>query len=319
MPLIGMSFEGVGNAVENRRRFMSENMKAMRQLFIASVNRAGTTPVYARQAYGIPKGYAAIVPNRYIISKGSLVTPSQFLITPGVSGQGISRYQYFQNVVNSDNEPTLFAGSAVTASQVIRGLFGCEPGDQMTFVAIITQNGEGYVYNGIEEIGYMTRFGEMISRRVVFKDPGVTFDMDEGSSAFTDFIASCIDDDKTDSWLKELIVNGVGLTPATGTAINAVLTDVQASDILGEKRDEYTIRAACWFQSRLDSLARTWRYSNSQLVLAMQPYETVDEANEALWYGVPYGVAVETYMKGQSSASSDLYTQTGGDDDNLGF
>lgn len=319
MPLIGMSFEGVGNAVENRRRFMAVNMRQMRQLYLNSVNPKGTTPLYARQAYGIPKGYAAIVPNKYVISKGSLVTPARF--TPQVvwTGTGASAYSTIEKVNDTEIEGRLPYGT-YNATQFLGNVFGLQPDDQMTYVAVITQNGEGYVYNGLSEIGFFTRFGEMISRRIVFQDPGTSIEI---SAETTDeqviaYIASCIDSEKSDGILADMVSELV--TVAAGQDAKIItLQDYDPSDLLGDKSDAYTTRAAGWFLSRLDTTGNTWRYSSCELSLAMQPMEEVDENNEQNWFGVRYANAVGSYLKTTNAAASDLYTQQGGDDDNLGF
>lgn len=319
MPLIGMSFEGAGNAVENRRQFQAANMRHMRQLFIASVNPRGTSPIYSRQAYGIPKGYAAIVPNKYIVSKGSLVTPEYFTPEAPWKGAGATAYQEFTSVTKSGVTEAFDYGT-YNAAQFLGKLFGVQPGDQMTYVAVITQNGEGYVYNGISEIGYMTRFGEMISRRVVFVDPGTSIEIAAGTTddQVIAYAQSCIDTEKSDSLLAALLAEQITVEAGNNAKVIGA-PEIGEDEIAGDKHSEYTTRACGWFLSRLDTIGNAWRYSSCELTLAMQPYSEVDVADEFLWYGVRYADAVGSYLKTTNAAASNLYTQQGGEDDNLGF
>lgn len=320
MPLIGMSFEGAGNAVDNRRRFQAENMRHMRQVFINSIPKGRNDRPWAKQAYGIPKGFAAIVPNEYIVSKGSLVTPRFFQPTIITSGTGASAYQTLQSCCQIDTDGVLFSQGSYTAQQFIQRLFGCNINDQVTFVAIITENGDGYVYNGINEIGYMTRFGEMISRRVVFTDPGVNIEISAGTTVeqIENYVTSCISEADSDPTLAQVLVDAITARVGSNT-VTVFLNEVSADELLGSKSDYYTTRALGWFTSRLDTTTNKWRYSNCKLSLVMQPYSPVDEGEEERWYGVPYGIAVNTYLSTTNAQASDLYTQQGGDDDNLGF
>lgn len=320
MPLIGMSFEGAGNPVDNRRRFMSENMRHMRQLFISSANKRGTSPIYARQAYGIPKGYAAIVPNKYIISKGSLVTPPLF--TPYVqwNGAGVDAFATIDSVCAVGENMASLPFGTYTAGQILGKIFGLQPTDQVTYVAVITEDGESYVYNGLSEIGFMTRFGEMISRRIVFTDPGVNIEINASTdkAALEQYIASCTDADRTDQLAINVLLNDLQAT-VDGNAIKIGWGAIDPDTLLADKEDNYTTRACGWFVSRLDKLTNQWRYSNCELSLAMQPYTEVDVESEYNWYGVPYYIAVQSYYKAGSATASDKYTQQGGDDDSLGF
>lgn len=320
MPLIGMSFEGAGNPVDNRRRFMAENLRHMRQLFIASANTKGTTPIWARQAYGITKGYAAIVPNKYIVAKGSMVTSSVF--TPALAwvGTGSAAYREIRSICNDGDTLATLSVGTYTPSQILTKIFGIQPGDQMTYVAVITENGESYVYNGLSEIGYFTRFGEMISRRIVFTDPGFNFEVAAATTAedFKTFIAACTDVERTDQVALEALLNAIVVDNVDNDKLIS-LNSIEASSMLGDKAENYTTRALGWFCSRLDTLTHQWRYSNCELDLAMQPYGEVDMDGEFRWFGVPYGISVSSYLKAGNVNASDKYTQQGGEDDNLGF
>lgn len=320
MPLIGMSFEGAGNAVDNRRRFQAENMRHMRQVFINSIPKGRADRPWAKQAYGIPKGFAAIVPNQYIISKGSLVTPRFFTPVIATNGTGSAAYQTLLSAVTIYDEGVLFAPGTYTAQQFVNKLFGLNVNDQITFVGVITENGDGYVYNGINEIGYMTRFGEMISRRLVFSDPSLNIEITESTTAqqLKDFLTSCVDQESTDGTLLAVLLSAL-TSRFEDNLLKVFFAEISGDELLGEKADNYTLRALGWFSSRMDTTTMKWRYSNCTLSLIMQPFRQVDEGDEENWYGVPYGLAVETYLKATSKTASDLYTQQGGDDDNLGF
>lgn len=320
MPLIGMSFEGAGNAVDNRRRFQAENMRHMRQVFINSIPKGRNDRPWAKAAYGIPKGFAAIVPNEYIVAKGSLVTPRFFSPRIATNGVGSAAYQTLLSAITMEEEGYLFTPGTYTAQQFVNRIFGLNVNDQITFVGVCTEDGDGYVYNGINEIGYMTRFGEMISRRLVFTDPALNIEITESTTTqqVKDFLTSCVSLQDTDATLLQVLL-GVLTTRFEDGFLKVLFGTIDGDALLGEKADNYTLRALGWFSSRLDTTTMKWRYSNCTLSLIRQPYRPVDEGDEENWYGVPYGLAVETYLKATTKTASDLYTQQGGDNDNLGF
>lgn len=319
LPIIGQTFEGNRSEKENRRAFIRENVNKLKADFIAFNNPYGDgTLLSPDTSAATAKGVSALVPNNYILSKGTLVQPQW--IQPRFNAiSGIT----FQNPASNG---TLHAQTGGVISLVdVLALFGLRPGDQITLVWIDTMDGSaGHQYDGINN-DYI-RYGNMRSARVVLSDDedlyaenavNVTADMtiNQAVDAIRTGILACIDMSKSDSQLASLLFEDYSgslftVSGSAGDLTVAPNTDSPNPAMAGVYEDmgpsgAYTNKAFGAFISHFEN--GTWKYSPSRMV-STNP-GAISTSNQ--YHGLRYNNALATYKADENSQSM-LYTQQGG-------
>lgn len=120
-PIVDHSFEGVQAGQKTMSKFMSENVKALRERVISAIN-AGTD-LYTLYDF-TPIGSSRFAPNVFVISKGTLpeITTSVVEDSTVYSAQVMVSGNTYQDVIDS---------------------LGLQRGDQLTFMQIVTPLGGG--------------------------------------------------------------------------------------------------------------------------------------------------------------------------------
>lgn len=285
LPIIGQSFEGVPNFKENRREFIRKNLQ---ELIVANQENNS-------QPNCATKGISTIIANNYILSHGSLSLNWKLVPDSGY---------YNLKCANAG----LQSNDTYSANVFMKEMFDVEPGDQLTFVAIITK--ENYLY-GDKNI-YRGAIPEMklYAGRIVFKD-------DFGSTEFT-----LAQDAPAYQTLKDKIL----------TLCNEEKTDSDFADLFLDISDEYTnsmLKPRLWdweltqtafvpvngnfmigfamFKSKFDN--GEWKYSTSKLTCLDSAMG--DDDNLEITLGVTPQEAIKSYY--QKYSSSDWFTRQGGD------
>lgn len=124
--IIDHSFEGIKYGQDSRSFFMKEATKALRGVMQHSA-AAGWAPG-ACGSYVI-KGAGVLVPNYFKVSKGSL-TATSVLGNLKANISGISNALVMQSTLQTST----FANTEEAYAAALRTAFGCDPGDQMTFI-----------------------------------------------------------------------------------------------------------------------------------------------------------------------------------------
>ena len=306
--LVGISFAGISNITDAKRKFSSINVSRLIKSY-----KAGES------VYFTAKGIPCLIPNAYQVSKGTL--GSCALKTAVTGSAGLRRFVDPDIVVNID------AGQEYNARDLVRVLFGCEPGDQLTAVEIL---------NGIEMMGYdesheWLRDFQMASQRLVFKsedellalDPvnfGVSSTAAEVQTAIRSLLSQAFDASKShtkminffldDYWT---VTKGTNVFTVTGSPTTVASSTGYTS--YANVIDTDSVKALGFFRSHLETSG--WNYTSCILSLIDAFCSANNYAsNDAKNYGLQFETALGTYAQAQSE--SVRYTQAGGSQNELG-
>lgn len=320
LPIIGQTFEGNRSEKENRRAFIRENVKKLKADFIAFNDPYGTgTLLSPDTSAATAKGVSALVPNNYILSKGTLVQPNWLQPAFDTLNNRIT----FNNPAPS--ETLRFEIAEVVSLVDVMALVGLRPGDQITIVYIDTQNGSGgHQYDGINN-DYI-RYGRMRSLRLVLSDDEDLYaenavNITEGMSALDLILAigrgilNCVDMTKTDSYFASMFFEDY-----LASLVNITLDSNEYQVFANTNADQpymkpiydeylaagnYTTKAFGAFVSHFED--GTWKYSPSRMVCKSPG--SISTGNQ--YHGLRYPNALATYKTDENSQSM-LYTQQGG-------
>lgn len=296
LPIIGISFEGEKSKKLSRRKFVQLNSSQFGR--------------YAQQdndqCAWSTKGNMQLIPNPYIVSRGSLETPE--ILKPKF-GDGDSH-----SVTIAIHTHT-FAPRVYTPFEIWREVFGVRPGGQITFPQIQVLNGaeKFIVFEERNEIGAVDiskydyiRYSRFSAPRIVlntelpqgdfsvdFSDPSVDHSRD-----ITLALDKVIDKDKSDSIAYGMITNAV--TQDQGNTY-----EWEIDWTMFELDSNWSIRAIGTILSNLDRNG-SWLYSNCDLLVKRATFPI-----NADYYGCRLPIAYQTYLT--SANRENNYLQTGGD------
>lgn len=305
--LVGISFQGYTNINASRRRFNALNISYL----TGALKNNEAVGAYA------PKGLSVLIPNPYIVADGTIRNA-----TLGTVQKGNSQITQTSHTFN------LVAGKTYTGADLIKLAFGCLPGDQITLVGISA----GSAVEFKEQELQILRDGVMTSARVVFKDTediaGVTpvTIPDEPTAALVkaaiaSAIGNCIKEGFEDfvTCLSNEEAYDTSVDGATVSVIldwEGALAEPSLVPIIGDVTE---IMAFGYFRSHLNEAGTQWMFSRCQLVAVDPEYSQVTyDGDEPVNYGYQYPVARGTYLVTNARENS-RYTETGGDDNSLGF
>lgn len=309
--IVGQTFEQTENATLNKRAFVSNNMPLLRSIALQDM-----TGQRVFEGSFDPKGSRILVPNRYIISKGSLPLPSQLRFS--VADDGIE-------LLGGSKTTTLVTGNTYTAAELFEMTVGITPGQQLTWVQIETMNDESGVAYDAGDIaglnaGYtIQRNGEFSSARLVLLEGSGDSITIAAGTTLNDILTcmeSLIDLGKTSGAMW-------GITGRTGLVTcfslnEGSLTFTPAPLIADLEEDDWTTQAVGIIVSQY--FDNRWHYSTTKLACKKPQYNPNDvEAFDNNNFGLNIWEAIDTYMPSNQSKSSDLYTRQGGDDNSINF
>lgn len=305
--LITISREGVTKADFARQEFISENTK-----FLKSVagRRVGTNLHYL--AAFAPKNNTQLIPNGYIVSKGSLALPS--ILVPKTTGnKGAFGAGTFDEIGTLHGLPF----GKYTIAELWSLLFGLQPGDQLTFPQIYGSGIAQAMYDGVEQsdanLVDKTLVTSFMAPRLVLKSEMPADEITiSGSTTAAALIAELeygIDSEHTFEGLDVSFLKGIAIDDTADDVLSLV-----NNDTYGEACGIGTVdnlRAIGCILSRKDA-SGIWRYSTTQLICV---WDFLGQNSGANYFGFTLENAIATYMKGMKTDSDGNFLQRGGEED----
>lgn len=299
-PIINHSFEGVPYGGRSLNRFAKLNLERLRAYSALDYQESAS---YAdARCFMTTKSVSALIPNRYIMSQGSLVLdPKSANYIDDVNGE-----VYPFNTANAIQD----SAAGVTLGQALNALFGfTRPGQQLTKCYIICRSGQGYniyEWGGVPSVpGTVISSFKFLAVRLVLLD---TVDWNQDVHA---------------SWanLKTLIRDCFDLEKSDTTLLNAVIDSISNEDneyvLSGQDaiQDMFGITgfvpAECTILSEFYNGG--WLRSNSEMTLVAVPDPDKN-------YGLTWYEANKAWAAGPSqNADAERYLNEGGEINQIGF
>lgn len=302
LPVVGQSFEGANSKKVNKRKFIAKNATWLRLLYQQSEDIGDYMET---MGYAIQKDQKTLVPNPYIISSGSLPGSSFFKMEKEYNNSDGTHIDFFKEIERK--MVGVFTGKTYTASELWRGLFDIKPGQQVTFVAIMTRN-----EYPLEDGSHPLRYGKLLSKRLVLKrGSGDTITITEETqlSDITSVLYSLVDRSRSDVTFMNYLMGHLTWDPEdTG--------DLSSYFEIGDFANAgFTFQAAGFIISQY--VGRQWMFSNCILTCLTSPSADVSSYPRAC-FGQLYKDALPSYLKADDSKDSDLYLEQGGDNNSYG-
>ena len=314
--LVGISFQGISKIPAAKRRFNALNISKL------------ASQLRSNEADGqfAPKGMSVLVPNKYVVSDGSLRNANLGTIDLNGTSDGFTQ---------TSVEVSIKIGE-LAAADFISQIYGCLPGDQITVVGIRV----GIPAEKDADSKQILRDGEMVSVRASFKDASALADI-EPFDVTADITAADIaayawqlfDVDKSYDPLVRLLTIARGFAvDETGDAVDVTWDVASASaeayyslaGIFGSDSEDYEdsngkfVAALGYFRSHLGN-AGMWMFSRCVLKIVDPVYSSTTYGGEYnINYGYKFGVALPSYLK-TTTRENTRYTETGGSINQLGF
>ena len=304
--LIGLSREGVTNKEFARQLFVSDNIA-----FLKSVagRRVGLNLHYLA-AYA-PKGNKQLIPNSYIVSRGSLTTPA--VLVPRSSGNSGSFGAFNFSAIG---ELGAVPFGSYTPAQLWEFIFGLKPGDQITVPQIYGDETAQALYNGDSETSPIidkTLVTQFAAPRLVLLSEmpatTLTVNADITLEAIKAALLSGIDQDSSYTSLVNNLLSGISIDDTADDVLQ--LTNIDTYDLaLGVLGG--TCRAMGVILSRINPDTGKWQYSTTQLTCV---WDFIGVNSGQNYFGFTLDNAVTTYLETVSTTANGNFLQRGGSDD----
>ncbi len=240
--IIDHSFEGIKYGQDSRSYFMKEATKLLRGIMQRSA-ASGWAPA-ACGSYVI-KGAGVLVPNYFKVSKGTL-TATPVLGNLKTNIEGISNALVMQSALQT----ATFGNNAEEYAAALRAAFGCDPGDQMTFIFCGQDVNEAHAvasYNGENNYQSYVQIA-----RVIFKP---FEDIEQEGSALSLFTAV---GGGTNYQINPAVINERSINAA-----DVLFKADGSTTLVATGASPITIFAAAMIRSKL--VSGTWLRSNALL------------------------------------------------------
>ena len=301
LPIIGISQQGLTNETEARRRWVSQNVKVLREAAMR-MNKGG-----AVEAAFAPKGNTQLIPNSYAMSRGSLsmaaaLTPK----TTAANGASFGANAYAKvGVLGSIPTDT-----DLNVLDAWRLLFGLAPGDQLTFPQIYGNGTAQQMFSGSGVVD-CTRYTDFCAPRIVLKQSSdETFRVDsENPNPDTIIAALARACELNDTWydIEGIFIYKFQLASASDAV--AVTLDATYDEVFAINNDDW-LRAIGCIRSHRNESNGSWQYSTSALVCV---WAQGDKTQDSDYFGFTLAHAVETYRKNVAQDAEGNFLQRGTD------
>lgn len=303
--LIGISQEGESKVEYARQAFIQQNIA-----FLKSVaGRTAGNPAHVLAAFA-PKGNQQLIPNSYFVSKGSLQVPAVLLPkTDGDAGSfGATEFAKIGKL------PGLPFGD-YTVAQLWSGLFGLNPGDQVSFPQIYDEGDAQIMYNSADEDAQpvdLTIIADFLCPRVVLLEtmPATTITIDDNITA-AEIIAAMktgIDTDKTWETLGDRLLDDLEIDDAADDIL-VMMIDKAYDEIITVNNDDLCVALGTVLSRKIEG---KWRYSTSQLVCI---WNGTNIPNGTEYFGFTLEHAMDTYRADAVTDADGNFLQRGGSKD----
>jgi hypothetical protein len=304
LSIIGISQQGITNETESRRRWISQNVKKLRDA-ARRMQQGG-----AVEAAFAPKGNTQLIPNSYQMAKGSLaLVPALVPKTTAQSGASFGSNEFAQ----IGKLATIPFGTDYSALDLWRLLFGLMAGDQLTFPQIY---GEG-IAQGLLGAGGVyvdkTLYTDFCAPRIVLlqsvsEDAVLDIDAQVTANGIAAVMRYAVDIDNT--WYDIDNVLGNITIQVNADSIDVFMN--QAYDTVFAINNDDPLRAIGCIRSHKDPSTRQWQYSTSDLVCIWQDGDRgIGDLN---YFGFTLANAIDTYKKNVILDSDGNFLQRGTDD-----
>lgn len=315
-PIIDHSFQQVAIGARSKDYFRKVNMNRLRELAANDFATAATGE--DSTCFITTKGVQALIPNSYIVSRGSLA-PSGLRVNFNEGNFEITRPD--QNIVPLETTGVRH----ITVGQLLKAIFGITSvGEQLTFVGI-QRTGEGYHYAYQGEAttpGWMIPFTDLTARRLFVNldydlntQIAITDAQGQAVAGLQDDIYAAIKAAFSNIRTDRVLLNAIIEAFQEEAELDWVVAEntLHINDIYfnysGFNYDTPSLIGYLYafgiIRSRLQEDG-SWLYSPCTLSLA--PPTNVESTN----FGLEWNIAIEAWMSGGSEVASDeLFLQAG--------
>lgn len=295
-PIIDHSFEGYTPGNKSVLRFSQLNLNRLRGYSVTDFEEASKAA--DSKCFMTTKNVSTIIPNKYIISTGSLNLDARSMMRQ-VPYQGEEQLYLF----NATNK--IECTATTTYREVLNALFGLDKaGQQLTKCFIIGRN-NSYLYSlyGENDPGFQISDSAFKAFRLVVKE-NVDLNAVFGAAPTTPLVMSMFDSERSDSQILDYIEESIDIDESEVNLNNA--PDVDTFQLFGSAH----------VQAYGDILSEfyntSWLRSNSEMVLLDVP--TTDKN-----YGLYWNSAVQAWKAGGANADALRFLNQGGVDNVVGF
>ena len=305
--LIGISQEQESKVEYARQAFITQNIAYL----MSVAGKTAGNPAHVLAAFA-PKGNQQLIPNSYIVSKGSLQLPTMFI--PRTSGDkgsfGASGWDDFGDV---GSVPV----GTYTAASLWKTIFGLNPGDQLSFPQIYNEGEAQVMYDGNydgAEIVDKTIVADFVCPRIVLLENMPTTEVQITDQTDVSVIIAAlktgIDTAKTWDPMGDLLLDNLEILSAANDVLTMEIPN-SFDEVMCINNDDICVALGAVLSRKVDG---KWRYSTSQLVCVFDPS---DVQSEGEYFGFTLSHAADTYRADAVTDADGNFLQRGGQSDIL--
>lgn len=287
--IVDISREGIAMGTFARQQFVSDNAALLRQLGTKRGNYAAFSP----------KGNKMLIPNSYIMSRGSLVLPSWAVPVVRSNGQDVGSFEggAYKDAFYANPLPY----GDYTVEDLWKVAFGVRPGDQITFPQIVTTQYISMSISNEDAQGNVTyddvvKDAKFAAPRIVLLDtmPSTTLTVNANTTVrdFQNALYSGINIAKSNKTLVDNFIENWGFDTGTEDDERPVVCSENFNNMCGVI--EGTMLAVCCIISHKAS--NGWQYTTSQMVCVFEPMSATDPAEGSpKYFGYTMWDAMQSY------------------------
>lgn len=305
LPIIGLSFEGINEGKLNRRKFVQLNTTYLGSI-ARNILATGTNPRGLRFS---GKGNAQLIPNPYIIARGTLKLPKLGIAIINVSGRPQPQQSFSETLPLGEYTPL----------QLWELLYGMKPGSQLTFpyITLATNPTSKFAMEITDDAGNVIdgiRYASFSAPRIVLAtEDGAPVQITAQTTAeqLESYLANGVVGDKTEDYVLGYFCQ-MEVEAATAVGLPVTLSPDYEQMFAVQGR---SYGACGLIYSELDTNGN-WRYTNSQMVqFGATNIKTAEGEFVQDYFGLKLENAINTYRK--TSTTDKNYLQTGGEGGNV--
>lgn len=316
-PIVDHSFEGVEYGQTSVREFISLNLARLREL--AAIDFAETPAAADAQMFTTTREVSALIPNKYIVSRGSLTKPS-FTVFNTSSGLTVGARSGSLPARPKEGSTSLW----VNFWDFLKAACNVEKGQVLSLVGVV-QSGDGYryTYNNDDAPGMQIPFTSAIASRIVFKESPLFFRVTENDGTtirnniadgiLSDMRLGAVDLDKSDTVFMSLLANILASYTFTLSEVDGVkMLNFSRATNQGYRPQpafgKYFF-AATFVKSEL--VGNSWRRSDSEMAIAVPGTGSHN-------FGLLWAFTVDAWFKGYQVAEAEEFLDEGGNENQIG-
>lgn len=296
-PIIDHSFEGYAPGNKSVLRFSQLNLNRLRGYSVTDFEEASSA--VDSKCFMTTKNVSTIIPNKYIVSTGSLNLDARSAIKQ-TANQGYYSLHLF------DTANTITCTATTTMREVLNALFGLDKaGQQLTKCFIFGYNNEYlYALNGETTTpGFAISNSGFRAYRIVVKDSADLNALVTTTPSAASIMA-LFDTAKSDYQMIDWMTEALKVTGST--------VDLSS----GEDLEAFGLFGNAYVQGYADILSEfygsSWLRSNAEIILVDVPQHDKN-------YGLYWNSAVQAWKAGGANADALRFLNQGGNDNAVGF